>query len=52
MGGGKAITFQADVTRAADCAAMVEAALDCFGPGRRARRYYRFRPSSTSSASS
>jgi NAD(P)-dependent dehydrogenase (short-subunit alcohol dehydrogenase family) len=29
--GGEALAFQADVTRAADCAAMVEAALDRFG---------------------
>ena len=30
-GSGEALAFQADVTRAADCAAMVEAALDRFG---------------------
>ncbi len=30
-GGGEALAFQADVTRASDCAAMVEAALDRFG---------------------
>ena len=30
-GGGEALAFQADVTRASDCAAMVEAALDHFG---------------------
>jgi NAD(P)-dependent dehydrogenase (short-subunit alcohol dehydrogenase family) len=30
-GGGEAFAFQADVTRASDCAAMVEAALDRFG---------------------
>lgn len=29
--GGEALAFQADVTRPADCAAMVEAALDRFG---------------------
>ena len=30
-GGGEALAFQADVTRASDCAAMVDAALDRFG---------------------
>jgi len=30
-GGGESLAFQADVTRASDCAAMVEAALDHFG---------------------
>ena len=30
-GGSEALAFQADVTRASDCAAMVEAALDRFG---------------------
>jgi NAD(P)-dependent dehydrogenase (short-subunit alcohol dehydrogenase family) len=30
-GGGEALAIQADVTRASDCAAMVEAALDRFG---------------------
>jgi len=30
-GGGEALAFQADVTQASDCAAMVEAALDRFG---------------------
>jgi NAD(P)-dependent dehydrogenase (short-subunit alcohol dehydrogenase family) len=30
-GGGEAIAVEADVTRAADCAAMVQAALDRFG---------------------
>jgi len=30
-GGGEALAFQADVTRATDCAAMVEAALDRYG---------------------
>jgi NAD(P)-dependent dehydrogenase (short-subunit alcohol dehydrogenase family) len=30
-GGGEALAFQADVTRASDCAAMVEVALDRYG---------------------
>ena len=30
-GGGQALAFQADMTRAADCAAVVEAAMDRYG---------------------
>src|SRR4029434_2463085 len=30
-GGGQALAFQADMTRASDCAAVVEAAMDQYG---------------------